>query len=140
MTSPYPPNPWEKNNGFQQPTPQVPPLVAIGDISCTQTHIVTPSGTAPIAGASWHVTDMSHTSEEIPTWAIVCAVVGAFVVCLFSLFFLLAKERRTTGFVQVTVTSGGFMHTTSVPVFDPSNVMDVYNRVAYARNLSGVQY
>ncbi|GEE01176.1 hypothetical protein nbrc107696_16220 [Gordonia spumicola] len=135
MTSPYSPNPWDSNNGFQPGYPGL-PLITIGDISCTQTQIVTPAGTAPVAGAQWHVTDMSHTTEEIPTWAIVCAIVGAFVVCLFSLFFLLVKERRTTGTVQVTVTSGGFMHTTSIPVYAPNTVMDVHNRVNYARSLS----
>ncbi|MGX9295812.1 hypothetical protein [Tsukamurella paurometabola] len=77
------------------------------------------------------------TTRAIPTWAIVLAIVGAFVVCLFSLFFLLAKEDRTQGFVQVSVIGPeGRSYTTSVPVYSPFAVKDIYDRVNYARNLA----
>lgn len=114
-----------------------PVLVSIGDIHCTRTEVITPAGTFPIAGAQWTVTDQSVTTREIPTWAIVLAIVGAFVVCLFSLFFLLAKEDRTQGFVQVAVFGPeGRSFTTSVPVHSYAAVQDVFNRVGYARNLA----
>lgn len=111
------------------------PLVMIGDIQCTQTQVITPSGSCPTAGAHWTVTNMTQTREEIPQWAIICAIVGAFLICLFSLFFLLAKERRTTGVVQVMVQNGNFVHVTSVPVQSDMMVADVHNRVNYARSL-----
>lgn len=31
----------------------------------------------------------------IPTWAIVCAIVGFFIVCVLSLLFLIAKDDNT---------------------------------------------
>ena len=31
----------------------------------------------------------------IPTWAVVCAIVGFFIVCVLSLLFLIAKEDNT---------------------------------------------
>lgn len=129
MSAPLPPN-------FGSPMPAQPPLVTIGDIHCGQSEIMTPAGSCPTVGAQWYVTDMTVTREEIPTWAIVCAVVGAFVVCLFSLFFLLVKERKTTGSIQVMVQNNGFVYTTQVPVFDAFVVTDVHNRVNYARSLS----
>ena len=39
--------------GAPVPTGGEPVLVAIGPIQCTQTHVITPAGTAPIAGAPW---------------------------------------------------------------------------------------
>ena len=87
-----------------------PPLVQIGDITCTQEHVITPSGTQPIATVTWTFTDMSRTTQDIPTWAVVCAIVGFFFVCFLSLLFLLAKESKTQGWVQVTVQAPGFAH------------------------------
>ncbi|WP_231857584.1 hypothetical protein [Tsukamurella pulmonis] len=113
-----------------------PVLVSIGDIHCTASEVITPVGTFPIAGSQWGVSDQSITTRAIPTWAIVLAIVGAFVVCLFSLFFLLVKEDQTRGFVQVTVVGPeGRSYTTSVPVSSFAAVQDVVNRVGYARNL-----
>ena len=113
-----------------------PILVSIGDIHCTRTEVITPTGRFPIAGSQWTVTDHSVHTRAIPTWAIVLAVVGAFVVCLFSLFFLLVKEDQVQGFAQVTVFGPtGESYTTSVPVYSPFAVQDVFSRVDYARKL-----
>ncbi|GAB3127151.1 hypothetical protein GCM10027289_04280 [Tsukamurella serpentis] len=114
-----------------------PVLVSIGDIHCTRTEVITPAGRFPITGAQWTVADHTTSTRAIPTWAIVLAIVGAFVVCLFSLFFLLVKEDRTQGFLQVTVFGPeGRSFTTSIPVTTPHAAGDVFGRVAYARNLS----
>jgi hypothetical protein len=78
-----------------------PTLVTIGDIVVTQTWVVTPSGTRPRAEVSYAATPMYQTTRGIPTWAIVCAIVF-FVFCLLGLLFLLVKEERTTGHLQVT--------------------------------------
>jgi hypothetical protein len=113
-----------------------PPLVQIGDITCTQEHVITPQGSAPIRDANWTFTDMSRTSQEIPTWAVICAIVGFFFVCFLSLLFLLAKENKTEGWVQVTVQTPSFAHTTQLPVTSAFQVSDYFARMEYARSLT----
>ncbi len=117
------------------PGPPAQVLVTVGDISCTQTEVIIPSGRAPLRGTAWVVTNQVSTTEKIPTWAIVVAIVGFFVVCLFSLFFLLVKERTVQGFVQVSVQAPGFYHTTQVPVSSDFQIRDVESRVSYIRSL-----
>jgi hypothetical protein len=118
------------------PAPAPPPLVTIGDIACTEDQVITPSGTTPIRGLTWTFTNMSHTWQTVPTWAAVCAIVGFFFVCFLSLLFLLAKEDKTQGWVQVNVQGNGFMHAVSLPVYSPYQVADYAARVDYARSLS----
>lgn len=112
-----------------------PVLVTIGDIVCTNTTVVTPSGQAPIGGVVWSYTDMSRTTRGIPTWAIVCTVIF-FFFCLLGLLFLLAKEERTEGAVQVVVQGPGFLHQVQLPVASVIQVQDYAARVNYARSLS----
>ena len=76
------------------------PMLSFGDITVMNDSIVTPSGTMPLKGAVWTATDMSRTEEKIPTVAIVLAIIFA-LLCLIGLLFLLMKEKRTTGFIQV---------------------------------------
>lgn len=114
-----------------------PVMVTIGDIACTNTTVITPSGQAPIGGVVWSYTDMSRTDRVIPTWAIVCAVVF-FFFCLLGLLFLLAKEERTEGSVQVVVQGPGFLHQVQLPVYSVIQVQDYAARVNYARSLSAV--
>ena len=78
---------------------------------------------------------MSVTSQAIPTWAIVCAIVF-FVFCFLGLLFLLAKEDKTSGYVQVTVHGPGFLHTSTVPVASLAQVADINARVNYVRTLT----
>ncbi|MFG3495264.1 hypothetical protein [Streptomyces sp. NPDC047928] len=111
------------------------PLVAIGDITVLADSIVTPAGTMPLKGAVWNATDMSRTEEKMPTHAIVLAVVF-FVFCFLGLLFLLMKEKTTTGFVQVTVTSGGRHHSTMIPATSPQTFAMVMGQLNYARSLS----
>ncbi|WP_274914352.1 hypothetical protein [Streptomyces sp. WZ-12] len=130
--TPPPPPP----GGFPGQPPQPGPTVlSLGDIAVSGDTIMTPVGPMPLRGAVWTATDMSRTEEKIPTHAIVLAVVF-FLFCLLGLLFLLMKERVTTGFVQVTVNSGGRHHATMIPVQSPEQVMFVLNQVNYARSLS----
>jgi len=99
----------------------------IGDIGVSSTFVYTPNGNAPMRGSQWFANDMSRTEEKIPSWAIVLAIVFA-LACLLGLLFLLVKERQTTGYVEVRVSSGTLMHATQIPVSDP-------NQVAYTRQL-----
>lgn len=110
-------------------------MVTIGDIACTATDVLTPAGRAPINAATWTFTDMSRTTRTIPVWAVVCAIVF-FLFCLLGLLFLLAKEDRTDGWVQVTVQAPGLLHVTQIPVTSPMAVADISARVNYARSLA----
>jgi len=58
------------------------------------------------------------------------------VFCLLGLLFLLIKEERTTGWLQVTVQGPAFVHTTQVPAYNQGVVADVFARVNYARTLT----
>lgn len=86
----------------------------IGDISVTPTTVITPVGVFPLKGTSWVVADNTFTTESIATAGIVLAIIF-FAFCLLGLLFLLMKDRKVTGFVQVTVHGPGFMHTTNLP-------------------------
>jgi hypothetical protein len=112
-----------------------PMLVQIGDIVCTQTEVITPSGRRPINRVVWTFTDMSQTTTGIPAWAIVLAIVF-FVFCLLGLLFLLVKETRTTGWVQITVQGDRFLHQVQLPVSSPQQIADYNARIGYARSLS----
>ena len=112
-----------------------PILVTIGDISVTSTTVYTPSGSRPLAEVSWTFTDLSTTSQAIPTWAIVCAIVF-FLFCFLGLLFLLAKEDKTQGSAQVTVHGPGFVHTVTIPVTSMAQVGDINARVNYVRTLT----
>lgn len=116
--------------------PPAQPLVSIGDITCTQTHVITPSGTFPIAGSQWSVTDMSVTSERMSQTGLVLALVGFFLVCFLSLLFLLMKDRTTQGYIQVTVRGGGITHVTNIPAFNQATMVDISSRVNYPRSLA----
>jgi hypothetical protein len=117
-----------------QALPAGPVLVTVGDISVEQFRIVTPAGVLPTRGTNWSAMDMSRTEEKIPAWAIVLAIIF-FLACLLGLLFLLVKERKTTGFVQVTVQYGNRSHNTHVGVSSPDQVGDVLARVNFARTL-----
>lgn len=109
--------------------------LSLGDITIAGDQIITPSGTMPLRGAVWNATDFSRTEEKIPAHAIVLAVIF-FIFCLLGLLFLLMKERRTTGYIQITVNSGGRHHSTMIPAVDPGTYMWVMSQLNQARALS----
>lgn len=109
--------------------------LALGDITIAGDQIITPSGTMPLKGAMWNATDFSRTETKIPTHAVVLAIVF-FLFCLLGLLFLLMKEKTTTGYIQVTVTSGGRHHSTMIPAVDASTFPWVMGQLNYARSLS----
>ncbi|MET9954581.1 hypothetical protein ABZ135_23975 [Streptomyces sp. NPDC006339] len=111
------------------------PLLALGDITVVGDQIITPAGPMPLKGAVWNAMDMSRTEEKMPTVAIVLAIVF-FIFCLLGLLFLLMKEKQTTGFIQVTVTSGGRHHATMIPATGPDTIHWVMGQLNYARSLS----
>ncbi|QDY78641.1 hypothetical protein [Streptomyces qinzhouensis] len=112
------------------------PLVSIGDITVLHDTIMTPSGNMPLRGAVWNVTDLSRTEEKIPPYAIALAVVLSLFTCLLSLLFLLIKEKKTTGYIQTTVTGGGLHHATVVPAYNAHTFQHIMGQVNYARSIS----
>ncbi|WP_107079884.1 hypothetical protein, partial [Micromonospora sp. MH33] len=110
--------------------------VQIGEIMVTPPVIRTPAGVLPLAGSSWHVMDHWQKEEKVATWAIVATVLGFFCLTVFSLLFLLVKETRHHGTVQVTVTNGGHQYVARIPVADQFQVQQINNQVNYARSLS----
>ncbi|KJY22618.1 MULTISPECIES: hypothetical protein [Streptomyces] len=108
---------------------------ALGDITVAGDQIITPSGPMPLRGAMWNATDFSRTEEKIPPHAIVLAIVF-FLFCLLGLLFLLMKEKTTTGYIQVTVTSGGRHHSTMIPAVDANTYHWVMSQLNHARALS----
>ena len=98
-------------------TQQYEPIrITLGQIACTDTQVHTPVGSYPLRGTTWTVSNQTFVSERIPAWAIVMAIVF-FIFCLLGLLFLLVKERRVNGAVQVGVVGPGFSlwHVPSCP-------------------------
>ncbi|MGH9277113.1 MAG: hypothetical protein ACRD12_03250 [Acidimicrobiales bacterium] len=117
-----------------EPGPE-PFILTIGDIGVSRHWVVTPNGTAALPGSQWIARDMSRTETKIPTWAIVMAIIFAFF-CLIGLFFLLAKETVTTGYVEVSVNSGSLYHVTQLPVSHPADVQQIRGLVNQAQSLA----
>ncbi|MFF0471335.1 hypothetical protein ACFYPX_28335 [Micromonospora zamorensis] len=110
--------------------------VQIAEIAVSPPVIRTPAGVLPLAGATWHVADYWQREEKVATWALVCAIVGFFCLFVLSLLFLLVKETRHHGTVQVTVTNGAQQYVARIPVSDQGQVQHLNNQVNYARSLS----
>lgn len=110
-------------------------MVTIGDITCSQTEVATPSGQCPTAAATRTFTDSSRTTKTIPAWAIVCTAIF-FAFCFLGLLFLLVKEERTEGGVQVVVQGPGLLHQIQLPVSSVAQVQDYAARVSHARSLT----
>jgi hypothetical protein len=87
-------------------------LARIGDIEVTATAVRTPAGQIPLAGVSVEVID--ERVVRTPTWAVLCAIIGFFVVPVVSLLFLLVRETAAVGPTRVRVTGGGVRHETLV--------------------------
>lgn len=118
-----------------QPVPNEPTIDTIGDIAITQNTVITPGGRFPIKGTVWTMSDMSRTEQSIPAWAIIVAILFIWF-CLLSLLFLLVKETKTTGHIQVTVQGGGHYHAAQIPVSHRSYVHHVNQQVNHARSLA----
>lgn len=130
-------------SGIPQPNGLMPVgrvMVGMGHIEVTDSEVRTPVGTIPLSAASFTFSDVTSTIRKIPTWAIVCAVAGFFVLTFFSLFFLLAKETVTTGHVVVGVRGGGLDYSEPMPVVSAAQVRDLFARVQYANGLVGQRW
>lgn len=111
-------------------------LAAIGDISISQHWVLTSTGPHPIRGSVWTVTDMSYYQESGPSAAGVILAILFVWACLLGLLFLLMKDSRMMGYIQVTVQGSGFHHSTMIPATGPQSVKWVHQMVNYARALA----
>lgn len=114
---------------------QGPLLVDIGAIRIVGDTVYTPAGNIALQHAQFTIADQTHARRQIPTWAIVCAIVGFFIVTVFSLLFLLAKEDRLVGEVTVGVSGPGLSYFQPFAANGPEQVQDLYQRVNYANSL-----
>lgn len=75
---------------------------------------------------------MSLTTRVIPGYAIVLTIIFAFFF-LLGLLFLLIRQERTTGWVQVSVTSEHGQHFTQVSVNQRFQVQSIFAAVGHAQ-------
>lgn len=113
------------------------PTLSIGDIGVSPTMVVTPNGTAPLAGTRWIVSDQTMIDRKTPTWAIVLAILLVWFF-LFSLLLLFVKEEVTRGFIQIQVykADGTFLHQTQIPVYGSHQALGVKSQVAQAQAMA----
>lgn len=126
--------------GYQPAAPQPAPVTdtplgTIGEIAFSQTTVMTPIGRFPIKGTVWTVNDMSRTEQSIPVWAIIVAILFIWT-CLLSLLFLLVKEQKTTGHIQVTVQGHNQHYSTNIMANHSNTAYQVHQQVNYARNFA----
>jgi len=107
----------------------------VGDIAVCDHWIVTPTGTVKAQEATWQTTPMWQNRRVLPTWAVVMAIC-TFWIFLLGLLFLLVREERAEGTIQVTVTAPGFMHLTYLPVRSAAEAAQHEASVAKARQLA----
>jgi hypothetical protein len=77
---------------------------------------------------------MSHYQESVSAVGVVLAILFVWF-CLLGLLFLLMKDRRLVGYIQVTVQGNGFYHATLIPA-GPQALMWATQQVNYARSLA----
>jgi hypothetical protein len=118
------------------PAPAEPVLVRLGELTVTRSAVFTPVGPIPLRGSQWTVQDQWLADRKTPTWAIVLSIVGFFLVCALSLLFLLAKETRFYGTVDVAVSNGHLHYVARIPVSDQWQVHHIYSQVNYVRSLT----
>ena len=79
--------------------------------------------------------DATTTRKTIPTYAIVLAIIFA-LACLLGLLFLLIKEERVVGYVEVSVTSGNLHYMTQIPASNYATVSQVKMQVSQAQSMA----
>lgn len=113
-------------------------LVQLADIQITSTTVRTPAGEFPLRGSQWQVSEHWLTERKTPTWAIVLAIVGFCLVFAFALLFLLVKETRFHGTVQVSVHNGPHHYVAHIPVTHQDQVRAISSQVNYVRSLAAL--
>lgn len=114
-----------------------PILFTVGDIAVTPTSVIVPHGRYQLRGTVWTVQNQTYVTQATPSWAIIVAIVGFFLICVFSLFFLLAKESKVNGALLVIVQGqDGLHHSTHVPAVNPMTISWVHQQITQAQMLA----
>lgn len=114
-------------------------IARIAEISVTPVAVRTPAGELPLAGSTWHVTDVFWRAERTtPVWAILAAVLGSCVAPGLSLLLLRVKRTVHRGVVEVAVTHGAHRYVARVAVANQAQARWVYDEVAYIRALAAL--
>ncbi|MBF4458118.1 hypothetical protein [Pseudoclavibacter sp. VKM Ac-2867] len=136
------PSNFDQHDAFpQKPSaerPQGLDRVFLGELEVSRDRISGPYGSLPTEGSTVFVTNMSRVERAIPTWAIIVAIAGFFVLTIFSLLFLLVKEDRVVGGYEVRISNPTGTLTSFVPVDARSAAwiwQDLQGRAAAAREL-----
>jgi hypothetical protein len=111
-------------------------IARFGAIEVTDSTVRTPTGAFPLRGSVWRCFDYWRTTRVTPGWAVALAVVGFFVVPFVSLLFLLVKENRTSGVLQVAVWDGYRQHVVDLPVASHAQARAIEHQVGYVRTLT----
>jgi hypothetical protein len=112
-------------------------LVSIGNIHASPEWVVTPAGSWSMAKIYVTTEDRTATTTHTPGWAIVMVILFIWFF-LLSLLFLLARETRVTGYINVAIWGPeGQSYTENVPVGNATGRADVFNRVGYLQGLIG---
>lgn len=114
-------------------------LVQLGSIVVTDTEVHTPAGSIPLGEAYFTFFDQTYTTRKTPGWAVAAAIIGFFIVTLFSLFFLMVKENQTTGQVVIGVQGGGLNYSEPIFVQNYTQVADLAARVNYANQAAATR-
>ncbi len=109
-------------------------LITIGNIACTRTQVITPGGSYPLAGTTWIVSNNTITTSSVSTLGVVLCIIFI-LACLLGLLFLLMKDTKTQGTVQVSVQGNGLYHAVQIPVSNPLAVGQIEQQVNYVRSL-----
>lgn len=107
-------------------------VATIGDIVVSRHWVVTPEGTAPIAGARFDIVDHTYKKAKHPAWTIVLAI----VLFPIGLLFLLVKKEALYGVLEVTVAAEGLHYAAQIPPRDPMRVVRIRDDVNRARSLA----
>ncbi len=113
-----------------------PVIARFGDIEVTGSAVRGPTGTFPLPDSVWRCFDYWYDIRVTPAWAIALALVGFFVVPFVSLLFLLVKEPRRVGVLQVAIWDGVRQHVVDLPVGDVAQARAIEHQVDRVRVLA----
>lgn len=113
-----------------------PVLARFGRITVTETFVRTSTRTFPLRGTVWRTFDYWQQRRVRPEWAIALAIVGFFFLPFFSLLFLLVKQSRMSGVLQVAVWDGIRQHSVDLPVRSPAELQHWRRQVDFVRSLA----
>jgi len=98
----------------------VPPIVlSIGKIRITADRVMTPCGSAALAGSQWAFSEFSRIEEIGNSSALKPSHVRAMpfpLLLLFSIQSMFERKTKIFGFVEISVQSGIFYYKDSIPI------------------------